>query len=87
MAVTLHNIPEGMAVGLSFLHWRPEKRGDDRAMALAVRKWHPEFSGRGGDFLPLRQEEGEPAWKAFLMGSLCGSLETQNCCGAFRQAG
>ena len=63
-AVTLHNIPEGMAVGFSFA--LAAQHGNDpalyaSAMALAIS-------------LPLRQE-GLPAWKSFLYGALSGVVE------------
>lgn len=77
MAVTLHNIPEGMAVGLSFALAAQEMgagAGITAAMALAVGIGIQNFPEGAAISLPLRQE-GEPAWKAFLMGSLSGLVE------------
>ena len=77
LAVTLHNIPEGMAVGLSFALAAQEMgagAGITAAMALAVGIGIQNFPEGAAISLPLRQE-GEPAWKAFLMGSLSGLVE------------
>ncbi len=61
-AVTLHNIPEGMAVGLAF------------AMALAIGIGIQNFPEGAAISLPLRQE-GFSRFKAFLYGSLSGIVE------------
>ncbi len=76
-AVTLHNIPEGMAVGLSFA-LAAQHGGDPglytAAMALAIGIGIQNFPEGAAIALPLRHE-GLPAWKAFLFGSLSGVVE------------
>ena len=77
MAVTLHNIPEGMAVGLSFALAAQEAGAGTSLMAafaLALGIGIQNFPEGAAISLPLRQE-GVPAWKAFLMGSLSGIVE------------
>ena len=77
MAVTLHNIPEGMAVGLSFALAAQEAGAGTSLMAafaLAIGIGIQNFPEGAAISLPLRQE-GAPAWKAFLMGSLSGIVE------------
>lgn len=75
-AVTLHNIPEGMAVGLSFA--LAAQHGDSAAyaaaMALAIGIGIQNFPEGAAIALPLRQE-GMSRPKAFLCGSLSGIVE------------
>ena len=75
-AVTLHNIPEGMAVGLSFA--LAAQHGDGAAytsaMALALGMGIQNFPEGAAISLPLRQE-GAGSGKAFLMGALSGVVE------------
>ena len=75
-AVTLHNIPEGMAVGLSFA--LAAQSGDPAAltgaMALAVGMGIQNFPEGAAISLPLRQE-GMGKWKAFFYGSMSGIVE------------
>ena len=77
LAVTLHNIPEGMAVGFSFA--LAAQHGDDPALytgalALALGMGLQNFPEGAAISLPLRQE-GLPAWKSFAYGGLSGIVE------------
>ena len=77
LAVTLHNIPEGMAVGFSFA--LAAQHGDDPALytgalALALGMGLQNFPEGAAISLPLRQE-GLPAWKSFVYGGLSGIVE------------
>ena len=76
LAVTLHNIPEGMAVGLAFA--MAAQHGDNSsmaaAMALAVGMGIQNFPEGAAVSLPLRKE-GLSAARAFLMGSFSGVVE------------
>ena len=76
-AVTLHNIPEGMAFGLSFA-LAAQHGGEGAlytsAMALAIGIGIQNFPEGAAISIPLR-EEGMPRWKAFLCGSLSGIVE------------
>ena len=76
-AVTLHNIPEGMAVGLSFA--LAAQHGNDpalytAAMALAIGIGIQNFPEGAAISLPLRQE-GLSTGKAFFRGSMSGIVE------------
>jgi ZIP family zinc transporter len=77
LAVTLHNIPEGMAVGLSFA--LAAQHSADPAMyasaiALALGIGIQNFPEGAAISLPLRQD-GMPRGKAFLRGCLSGAVE------------
>ncbi len=78
MAVTIHNIPEGMAVGLSCAMAVQEggtgAAGMASAIALALGIGIQNFPEGAAISLPLRQE-GMSAWKAFLLGSASGIVE------------
>lgn len=76
-AVTLHNIPEGMAVGVSFA--LAAQNGNDpamytAAMALAIGIGIQNFPEGAAISLPLRQE-GLSTLKSFVFGSLSGLVE------------
>lgn len=76
-AVTLHNIPEGMAVGLSFAlaaQGGSEPALFASALALALGIGIQNFPEGAAISLPLRQE-GMPAGRAFACGSLSGAVE------------
>lgn len=76
LAVTLHNIPEGMAVGLAFA--LAAQHGDPAytagAIALALGMGIQNFPEGAAISLPLRQE-GFSRRKAFLYGSISGVVE------------
>ena len=74
-AVTLHNIPEGMAVGFTFaLAAQHSGGGLSAALALAVGIGLQNFPEGAAVSLPLRQE-GLPAGKSFLYGAMSGVVE------------
>lgn len=76
-AVTLHNIPEGMAVGLAFANGFLEggqPANYAAAFALAVGIGIQNFPEGAAISLPLRKEGVNP-WKAFACGSLSGIVE------------
>lgn len=77
LAVTLHNIPEGMAVGLAFA--MAAQHPEDYALyaaafALAIGIGIQNFPEGAAISLPLRQE-GMGRFKAFVFGSLSGVVE------------
>ena len=76
-AVTLHNIPEGMAVGLSFA--LAARQGSDpavfaSAIALSLGIGIQNFPEGAAISLPLRQE-GNSLGKSFGLGVLSGAVE------------
>ncbi len=76
LAVTLHNIPEGMAVGVSCAL---AAQGEDpalmaSALALAVGIGIQNFPEGAAISLPLLQE-GTPRCRAFLLGTASGLVE------------
>ncbi len=76
-AVTLHNVPEGMAMGLAFAN--AHISGGTLAhyagaFALAVGMGMQNFPEGAAIALPLKKE-GTSSKKAFLMGSLSGIVE------------
>ena len=76
LAVTLHNIPEGMAVGLAFASASPETGGGTiaGALALAIGMALQNFPEGMAVSLPLKKE-GCSNLRAFLYGSLSGIVE------------
>ena len=76
LAVTLHNIPEGMAVGLSFA--MAAAGGNEgmfsAAVALAIGIGIQNFPEGAAVSLPLRQS-GCSAFRSFVYGSLSGVVE------------
>ncbi|MCJ7855787.1 ZIP family metal transporter [Lachnospiraceae bacterium NSJ-143] len=76
-AITLHNIPEGMAVGLAFA-LAAESFGEiaaySTALALAIGIGIQNFPEGAAVSLPLNQE-GFSAFKSFILGMLSGIVE------------
>ena len=76
LAVTLHNIPEGMAVGVVYVGWLSGNVGLSRtaALALALGIAIQNFPEGAIVSMPL-QAEGMPRIKTFLYGVLSGAVE------------
>jgi len=76
LAITLHNIPEGLAVGVAFgaLAGRPDVQALASAVALAVGIGLQNFPEGAAVSIPLRRE-GFSRRKAFLFGQLSGAVE------------
>jgi len=72
-AITLHNVPEGMAVGLAFA-LATSGEGLIAASALALGIGIQNFPEGAAISLPLRQE-GQTRTKAFMSGMLSGIVE------------
>ena len=77
LAVTLHNIPEGMAVGVVFAGLLTGESGITvaGAFALAIGIAIQNFPEGAIISLPLRSESGMTKGKAFLCGALSGIVE------------
>jgi len=70
IAVTLHNMPEGLAVGVGF---GSENLADAMALAIAIGLQNiPEGMSIGFSTISI---EGTPRWKAFLVSFLSGLVE------------
>ena len=76
LAVTLHNIPEGMAVGLSFAVAAQDTGSGSlaAAMALALGMALQNFPEGAAVALPLRSE-GLSKTRSFVYGALSGVVE------------
>ena len=76
LAVTLHNIPEGMAVGLSFSVAAQDTAPGAlaAAVALAIGMGLQNFPEGAAVSLPMKSQ-GVPAGKAFLCGAASGVVE------------
>ena len=72
-AITLHNIPEGMAVGLAFA-LAADGEGLAGAVALALGIGVQNFPEGAAISLPLREQGASPR-RAFLGGTLSGAVE------------
>ena len=76
LAVTLHNIPEGMAVGVVYAGWLSGSAeiSAGGALALALGIAIQNFPEGAIISMPLHAE-GKSRWKAFLDGVLSGAVE------------
>ena len=76
LAVTLHNIPEGMAVGVVYAGWLAGEAGVSRtaALALAIGIAIQNFPEGAIVSMPLLAE-GMPKSRTFWMGVLSGAVE------------
>ena len=76
LAITLHNIPEGLAVGVAFgvLASNPDMGALAGAIALALGIGLQNFPEGAAVSIPLRRE-GFSRWKAFNYGQLSGVVE------------
>lgn len=76
LAITLHNIPEGLAVGVAFgaLANDPDPAILAGAIALAIGIGLQNFPEGAAVSIPLRRE-GLSRWKAFNYGQLSGFVE------------
>ncbi len=88
LAVTLHNIPEGMAVGAVYAGWLAGGTGIGRAgaLALALGIAIQNFPEGAIVSMPLRAE-GMPKGKTFLFGVLSGAVEPIAAAAAIAMAG
>lgn len=77
LAVTLHNIPEGMAVGVVFAGMMAENSGITMtgALALAIGIAIQNFPEGAIISLPLKSEGGSSRGKAFFLGMMSGIVE------------
>lgn len=76
LAITLHNIPEGLAVGVAFgaVAANIPSATMGGAIALAIGIGIQNFPEGSAVSLPLRRE-GMSKWKSFLMGQASGIVE------------
>ncbi len=74
LAVTLHNIPEGLAVGFAFGAAAGNKVATVAALGLAIGMAFQNFPEGAAVTLPLKQASGSKN-KAFLLGAASGAVE------------
>ena len=76
LAVTIHNLPEGMAVGVVFAGAEQGAAGISLASAVAVSLGIAIQNVPEGAIIsmPMRAE-GNSRWRSFLIGSLSGAVE------------
>ena len=73
-AVTLHNIPEGLAVGVVIASMMTNQVNEHAVLALAIGMAIQNFPEGAIVSMPLK-EEGESKGKAFLYGFISGAVE------------
>ena len=75
-SITMHNIPEGMAVGVAFgsLAYGFDGGTLKSAIAQSIGIWIQKFTECSAVSFPLRRE-GYSRWKAFLYGQASGLVE------------
>lgn len=73
-AVTLHNIPEGLTVGVVIAGMQNGAMSEQAMLALSIGIAIQNFPEGAIVSMPLK-EEGNPKWKAFLYGMLSGVVE------------
>lgn len=74
LSITIHNIPEGMAIGVAFASTLTSISTTASAFALAIGIGIQNFPEGSAISLPLRQD-GLSRFKSFLFGSLSGLIE------------
>ena len=74
LAVTIHNIPEGLAVGVIIAGAMNNSISSEAMIALSVGIAIQNFPEGAIISMPLKNE-GMPKWKAFLSGFLSGVVE------------
>lgn len=76
LAITLHNIPEGLAIGVAFgaAAWGVPSASISAAIALAIGIGLQNFPEGTAVSMPLRRE-GLSRWKCFWYGQLSGIVE------------
>lgn len=76
LAITLHNIPEGLAIGVAFgaVAWGMPSASMAGAIALAIGIGLQNFPEGTAVSMPLRRE-GLSRWKCFWYGQLSGIVE------------
>jgi len=76
LSITMHNIPEGLAVGIAFGSVKYHLKGASltNAIALAIGIGIQNFPEGSAVSLPLRSEKYS-RWKAFALGSLSAIVE------------
>ncbi len=76
LAVTIHNLPEGLAVGISFVSAEQGAAGLSMASAIAVSVGIAIQNIPEGAIIsmPMRAE-GNSKWRSFMLGSLSGAVE------------
>lgn len=74
LAVTLHNIPEGLAVGVVIAGMMTGNLNEQAMLALSIGIAIQNFPEGAIVSMPLK-EEGQSKWKAFGLGVLSGAVE------------